>query len=134
LAAAAAILVAVHAHRAELEQTHLPRQLQHPHKGRAQQRPVLAPELRDGVVVGMMVGAEVTHRHAVVTGPLHRPRAERARGITVNEQRQHQSGRILRIAGATHIDPRLPQVGRLHRLQDKERQFVSRHPLPHIRR
>jgi hypothetical protein len=118
----------------DLQHAAVRRQLQHPHEGRGEQRGVLPAERAEGVVVGVRIGAEDAHRHAVVGRAFNLPAGKNARRITVNQQGEEQRRRVLRAAAAALVDPRRAQVELCHRLQHEMHEVVLRHPLAHVRR
>ena len=69
----------VHADRAHAGKPELLGQLQHGDEGGLEGRPVGRAKDADGIVIGMMIGAEVAHRHVAVRGRFDRARTEPAR-------------------------------------------------------
>jgi len=81
------------------------RQLEHIHERAGDRLQVVAPEGADGVMVGMLAGAEIAHGHVAVGGPLDAPAAEEAVGVAVEEQREHHPRRELLVAAALARPP-----------------------------
>src|SRR5438309_10120848 len=88
----------------------------------------------NGVVIGMSVGRQIAYRHISVSGPFNAPGTENAVGITVNEQRQHQMGRILLVATPFVVDRKGGQRQPLDRGNHKMYQVVLRYPFAQVRR
>jgi len=95
---------------AQLQEFELLGQLQDLDKARGEQGFILAAKSAERVVVGMSVGGEQTHGHAVMGALLDAAAAESAGGVAVEEQRQEQGGRILFAARAASVDADLAQV------------------------
>lgn len=85
-------------------------------------------------MIGMRVGREQAHGHAVVGALLDAPTAEGAGGVTVDQQRQQQVRRILFAAGATGVDLHLPEIEGIHGVEDEVDEMIGRHPVAQIRR
>ena len=81
------------------------RALDHLVKAARQQLPVPAAKGADRIVIGMMIRAEQPHRHLLIGVLLDAPAAEGARGVTVDEQPQHQRRRELLAAAAAARPP-----------------------------
>jgi hypothetical protein len=94
----------------------------------------MAPESTNAVVVGMVVGHEVTHGHVPVGGPLDAAGTEKAIGIAVNQQRQHGMRRVLGIAAPLLVDGESRKGQAFHRADDEVDQVVLRHPVAQVRR
>ena len=62
------------------------------------------------LVIGMMIRAEQPHGDLLVRVPFDLAAAEGARGIAVDEQREHQRRRVLLAAAAAVIDARRAQI------------------------
>jgi hypothetical protein len=116
--------------------------LQHPHlsghcehllEAALQQRAVGPAEGADAVVIGVAVRAEQAHGDVFVGGAFDLATAEGARRVGINEQAQHQRGRILRAAGAAFVDPRLADIEQVDGAHDEMHQVPLRHPVPKVR-
>ena len=103
-------------------------------EGARQQGGVLPAKGAERVVIGVRVGAEHAHGHAVVGGPLDLAAAESARGVAPEEPPEQERRRVLLAAGAAPVHPRRAQVARPHRLQHERHKVILRHPLPQVRR
>jgi len=95
---------------------------------------ILAAEGAEGVVVGMGIGGEQAHRHAVVSALLDAAAAEGAGGVTVEEQAQEHVRRILFAAGAAGVDLDLAQVRGVHGIANEVDQVIGGHPLAQMGR
>ena len=125
---------AVQADDAHLQQLQFARQFQYCHKPLSHRFEVVAAERANGVVIGMSVGRQIAYRHISVSGPFNAPGTENAVGITVNEQRQHQMGRILLVATPFVVDRKGGQRQPLDRGNHKMYQVVLRYPFAQVRR
>ena len=72
----------------ELEQLHLPSQLEHLEKSARHRLEVAPAKSADRIVIGVMIRAEVTHRHIAISGPLDAAAAKDAIGIAMDKQRE----------------------------------------------
>ena len=127
-------LGAVDADHAHLHQLQLLGQKQNLKEALSYRRHVVAPEGRDRVMVGMIVGGHEAHPN-VATGRALDPTARKApAGIAVDQQRQHHPGVILRRAGAATVHLEGAHVDALDRLDHEVRQIVLRDPVPKIGR
>ena len=88
-------------------------------ESRFQEVLVVAAEGANGVVVGVVVGAEVTHRHRVVSEGFDAAAGEGAGGVGIDEQGEHEGGRVLLGAGAALVDLGGGEVEDVHRLDDE---------------
>ena len=109
-------------------------QLEHIHTRTGHRLQVVAAEGAERVVIGMVVGAEVTHGHVAVGGPLDAPAPEEAVGVAVDEQREHQVGRELLVAAALVIDREGRERQPLDGLDDEMDQIILGHPLAQVGR
>jgi hypothetical protein len=85
-------------------------------------------------VIGVRVGAEVTHGHIAVGGAPDAPAAEEAVGIAVDEQGEHHRRRKLRVAAPAVIDREGAQRQPLDGLDDEVNQIILRDPIAQVRR
>ena len=122
-----------HGDPADCEHPAARRQFQHLGEHAAEERAVFLPEGAEGVVIRVRVRAEHPHRHAVVGRQLDAAAAKRAGRVAIDQQRQQQTGRILRAAAALFVHPHALQVEGLHRFQNEMDQMIFRHPVPQIR-
>ena len=118
---------------AHLEHPHLYGHCEHLLKADLEQRVIGSAEGADAVVIGVKVCTKQTHSHVLVGGSFNLPTAEGARRVGVNEQAQHQRGRILRAAGAAFVDPRPADIEQADGVHDEMHQVPLRHPVPKVR-
>ena len=124
---------AVQGNGAQLEEFEFLRQFQHVDKGLGHRREVFAAEGADRVVVGMGVGAEVTHGQVAMGGPFNAPGTDHAVGIAVDEQGHHHVRGILAVAGALVVDGEMADRKPVHRGDDEMNQVILSHPFAEIR-
>ena len=124
-------LGAVEPDRAELQQAHLPRHLQHLDEQGLDPRQEAPPERRDRVVVGMLVRRHEAECHAVVGGPLELPTGEDTGRVAV-DQEADQHRRVVRGRPRSPVAPaHRRQVQTVHHLDDEPRQMPLGQPLVH---
>jgi hypothetical protein len=85
-------------------------------------------------VIGVRVGAEITHGHVAAGCPLDAAAAEEAVGVAVDEQGEHHRRRELRVAAAAVIDGEGAQRQPLDGLDDEVNQIILRDPIAQVRR
>ncbi len=112
-------LRAVQRHRAQLEQAHLARQLQHPHEQRCNVLEKTPAKRRDGVVVRMIVRRNEAERHRIIRRPLQLAARKHAGRIAVNQQPQQQGRMITGRAGAPIAPHHRRQVQPVDHLNNK---------------
>lgn len=124
----------VHADRADFGQAQVLGQLEHAHERGAEGGFVGRAESADRIVIGMSVGAEVTHGHGAGGRGFDGPGAEASGGVAVDEQRQHHGRSILLAARAAVIDVEVGGGNLLHRINDEMDDVTLGHPLAQITR
>lgn len=95
---------------------------------------VFAAELADGIVVGMGVGSEETHRHVFVSESFDASAGEGARRVAVNQQPQHHGGWVLGVTGAALVGARTAQIQSFDRIHDEVHHVIRGHPVAQVGR
>jgi hypothetical protein len=121
-----------HAGRAHAGELEWLGQLQHGDERGWEGRPVGCAKDTDRIVIGMMIGAEVTHRHITVRGRFDRARTEPAGGLTIDEQRQQHRGRIRFPARAALVDVTVAGGNRLHGIEEEVDAVIGGQPRAQI--
>ena len=94
-------LGAIDADRANLAQPQMLGQLQHAHKRRFERLLVGGAKRADRVVIWVVVGAKVTHRHVAAARRLDRPGTKAARGVTIDQQHRRLAVQVYKTGGQT---------------------------------
>ena len=82
----------------------------------------------------MVVGQEIAHGHIAVAGPFDAAGTENAIGVAVEEQRQHDVGRILGVAAALVVDGEGTEGQAFDGRNDEVDQIILGHPVAQVRR
>jgi hypothetical protein len=120
-------LGAIQRHRAELQHPHLAGE--HPHEQRLNLFEEAAPELGDGVMVGMLVGSDESERHRIIGRPLQLATGEHARRVAVDDQAKQQLRGVGRIARSAVAAAHRPQVQSVDHFHNEPREVALRQPL-----
>ena len=121
-------LRAVQRHRPHLQNAHLPRQLQHLNEQSFDLLEKAAPEGRNRVVVGMIVGRDEPERHRVISRTLQLAARKHARRIAVNQKAQQHSRMIRRRPGTAITAAHRAKIEPVDNLHDKARQMFLGKP------
>ena len=107
-------------------------QLGDPRETARQQFAIFPAEGANRVVIGMGVGAEQAHGHAIMGRGLDLPVGKDPRGVAVNEQPEQDGWRVLLFAGAAVVDPHAAEVEFADGIHDEVDKIIRR-PLPEVR-
>ena len=126
----------VERHVPQPRQPSLSAQLQHLHEQLAQRRQVPLPELRDRVVIRMLIRRQNAECQRAIRRLLDLPRTRNPDAVAVQQQTRHHS-RIIRRLPALRPVVRIVnrrQVQRRNHVLDKIHQIILRQPILHVRR
>ena len=128
-------LRAVHGHMAQLHQAGPLAQLQHLHKQLPQLSQVSFSKISDAVVVRMLIAAQNSKRHVIISGLFQLPRRHPPRAVSIDQQFHHQRWVVRRPTTTVAFlvlvqNPR--KIQRLDHIADVQRQVIVAQPLPQI--
>ena len=102
-------------------------------EGPLEKRSVFSAKSAKRVVVGVGVGAEKSHGHIAVAGPLDLATGKLARAIGVDQKCQEHGRGILLVPGAAVVDLGARGVDRLDGVDDEMHEMVAGDPVAQVR-